>query len=236
MGLMNSRSHKQRGGRLDGPVGRRPVGESTPDGERGSSRDLVRARGVGSSTVGDHHHASAPRRFDVVHCAPLNDEKEIIDDTALPKLKMFKIEYKGPPTENYVRRMLDKGAPIKPIFTTRKLKTMVSNLKEKIPKDVLSNLIYKYDCPCKEASYIGLTKRHLKYRVEDHRNGIGSQTLTNHTKKCKNNICIEDFSILHMNTGNEYRLKILEALYIRTEKPTLDIQNDHSEHTLAIKL
>ena len=47
--------------------------------------------------------------------------------------------------------------------------------KDKIPKALLSNIVYKYTCPHCSGSYVGSTSRHLTTRIAEHR-GVSART------------------------------------------------------------
>ena len=96
--------------------------------------------------------------------------------------------------------------------------------KDKLPKMLLSGLVYKYKCSGCNATYYGKTKRNFKVRICEH---LGISHLTGKKVKIDNNklmaiqehlLCcnyspsFEDFSIL-TRESNDFKLKIMESLY-----------------------
>ena len=102
------------------------------------------------------------------------------------------------------------------------------NIKDTTKLDHRHDLVYKIECPdnkCKEI-YIGETKRRLSVRVNEH-SGKDRQSLvakhtldSGHGKVSMNNVSV----LGRCQSGNSYKRKILESLYIKREKPSLNIQ------------
>ena len=104
---------------------------------------------------------------------------------------------------------------------------------DKLPKMLLSGLVYKYKCGGCNATYYGKTKHHFKARICEH---LGISNLTGKKVKTDNNkltliqehlLCcnyspsFEDFSIL-TKESNDFKLKIMESLLIARDKPVLN--------------
>ena len=105
--------------------------------------------------------------------------------------------------------------------------------KDKLPKMLLSGLVYSYKCGACNASYYGTTKHHFKVRICEH---LDISHLTGKKVKIDNNklmaiqehlLCcnyspsFEDFSIL-TRESNDFKLKIMESLLIARDKPILN--------------
>ena len=105
--------------------------------------------------------------------------------------------------------------------------------KDKLPKMLLSGLVYKYKCGGCNATYYGKTKRHFKVQICEH---LGISHLTDKKVKIDNNkptaiqehlVCcnyspsFEDFLIL-TRESNDFKLKIIESLLIACDKPILN--------------
>ena len=87
------------------------------------------------------------------------DGKRIVqkaeNDTENRVKKLVFLQYRGIETERLAESLLDIGCVMKPIFTSRKLKTMTPTLKPSTKLFNHSTLIYHYECvSCKEA-YLG---------------------------------------------------------------------------------
>ena len=108
-----------------------------------------------------------------------------------------------------------------------------STFKDKLPKILLSGLVYKYKCGGCSATYYGKTKHHFKVRICEH---LGISHLTGEKVKIDNNklraiqehlFCcsysssFKNFSIL-TRESNDFKLKIMESLLIAHDKPILN--------------
>ena len=105
--------------------------------------------------------------------------------------------------------------------------------KDKIPKECVSNLIYKYTCESCNAFYIGKTQLQLRCRVSQHK-GVSARTgkevqekvasdIRDHSLKCKVHIKEENFEVIdRLNDKNG--LLLLESLHQKTKKPSLGTQ------------
>ena len=111
----------------------------------------------------------------------------------------------------------------------RKLSNMF-RFKDRVPYDLVSDVVYEYTCGRCNFSY-GETERHLKVRPDEH---IGISPLTfkktkpskessirGHLLKCDNNSSFDEFTILaHRN--KKYLLEVKETLLIKRDQPVLD--------------
>lgn len=97
-------------------------------------------------------------------------------------------------------------------------------------KEVKTNVVYKFKCPegnCEspENTYIGHTSTTLRRRLTYHRNqGAIFQHFTDkHDRKPTVNELLESTSILAQESNSRRRI-IIEAVYIKLQKPSLNIQ------------
>ena len=167
--------------------------------------------------------------------ANLNGKKDTEDEE---ERKMIFIQYRGVITDRFVQRLKETGAPIKPILTLRKIKTVMPSLKQKVDKVVTSNLIYKFKCPNCQVSYVGMTTRHLCTRVNEHRNYKGEQAvIRSHTQECMGrDPTVDDFTILKTVQGDTLYLSVREALFIRENKPELNTRDEFRGRELRMKI
>ena len=129
-----------------------------------------------------------------------------------------------------------RGGTIRPILTMRP--AFNSTNKNKLPIFKQSNLIYKFVCRCC-STYIGITCQRLEVRIKQHiprilssgrltsghsqamDSAIGEHLLTiNSCRTCYENDC---FSVLQ-RTRDKSHLKVLEAIYISMNRPSLCTQ------------
>ena len=121
-----------------------------------------------------------------------------------------------------------------------KCQTRLSNsfrYKDPIPKDLISGVVYKFQCGLCNESYYGESIRHLDIRSGEH---IGVSPLTGKKVKPSNNSAICDH-LLHCNflpsfdnfsvlahENKKYLLQIKESLLIMRDKPSLSLLTSFS--------
>ena len=103
--------------------------------------------------------------------------------------------------------------------------------KDRLEKNLLASIVYKYKCDTCNGSYIGKTKRHFKTRIYEHL-GISPRTgkpvlspssskIREHCESCGHGISIENFEMVSSGQS-DMDLLILESLYIYKLKPSLN--------------
>ena len=110
----------------------------------------------------------------------------------------------------------------------------ISNMfpfKDAIPKELRSNIVYKYTCGICNSTYIGETTRHFRTRTSEHM-GISPRTgkplknpqsnVFKHHKDLGHDISMSDFSII--GSARAFDTKFLESIQIRIKKPPLNGQ------------
>ena len=122
---------------------------------------------------------------------------------------------------------------LKIVFTSPVRVKSFFTFKDKLPKMLLSGLVYQYKCGGCNATYYGKTKRHFKFRICEH---LGISHLTGKKVEIDSNkvtaiqehlLCwnyspsFEDFSLLTWES-NDFKLKIMERLLIARDKPVLN--------------
>ena len=102
--------------------------------------------------------------------------------------------------------------------------------KDRLPFGMRSSIVYQYSCASCSNHYIGSSMRNLYMRMSEHqgksyRTGNFIQnpnsSIFDHKFSCDTQISTNDFKILDYNSS-EFRLRILESLYIHKEKPRLN--------------
>ena len=143
----------------------------------------------------------------------------------VPKRNVFvKLPFLGS-TSFQIRKKLQKlfsdkltSCNKKIVFTSPvRVKTFFT-FKDKLPKMLLSGLVYQYKCGGCNATYYGKTIRHFKVRICEH---LGISHLTEKKVKIDSNklLCcnycpsFEDFSLL-TQASNDFKLRIMESLLI----------------------
>ena len=141
--------------------------------------------------------------------------------------------------KNRLSRLMTEFYPqinVRVIFKPARTIQSFFRYKDVIPKELQSSIIYKYNCNCCNAMYIGRTKRHLSERIFQH---LGKSLRTNrplknpcysairqHSENLDHPITKDSFNILS-SRKSEMELEIVESLFIFKEKPSL-CSNDRS--------
>ena len=97
------------------------------------------------------------------------DSQEDTDAEPMRESHRILLQYRGPATDQFVKRLKDCDAPTQVVLTLRKLKTYLPSLKPPVPKLLKSNVVYKITCPRCHACYVGKTSRHTVTRFGEHR-------------------------------------------------------------------
>ena len=121
------------------------------------------------------------------------------------------------------------------IFKSRSRLSSVLNFKDKLPAYLLSGVVYKFTCSSCNATYVGKTKRHVRHRFAEHAGrsplsgklvkGQQSTTVRDHMLVCDTLVCDDNFEIVCRDSNN-MDLKIKESLFIKKERPTLNVQGN----------
>ena len=110
------------------------------------------------------------------------------------------------------------------------------SVKDSIPSEQRSFVVYLFTCAGCNASYIGETTRHLFIRMDEHFSSNKGSVIYEHI--CENRICkdaCDKNSFKIIDTANsEFRLKIKEAIHIALKKPTLNKQIKHERLNIII--
>lgn len=123
---------------------------------------------------------------------------------------------------------------LKIIFKSSNRLSSWFTFKDKIPRSLVSGVIYKYTCPACNCSYIGSSKRFWEKRLEEHLhisaltakplNGLQIFAPMQHVrfKSCNVTTYSRDhFSIIGRDT-NPYILQVKESILISTTRPSIN--------------
>ena len=122
------------------------------------------------------------------------------------------------------------------VFTTFKLRNLFS-VKDSVPSELRSRMIYKFTCACCNACYIGETGRHFFTRVREHLSYDKSSHIFKHlqsSEHCHQSCSADCFEILD-SAPTKFQLKLKEAMYINWEKPNLNQQVHHVNLALTLQ-
>ena len=120
---------------------------------------------------------------------------------------------------------------LKIIFTNKNTIGSLFRFKERLPKALLSSVIYEFRCAqCASGTYIGSTIRSLHMRIAEHRGRSfrtgkeiqsSKSSVRDHSQSCSNPVSIDNFRVLGQEK-HETHLRILESLHILRLKPNLN--------------
>ena len=124
---------------------------------------------------------------------------------------------------------------MKTVFTAKRLHEKFV-IKDPIEKKHRFDITYKVTCPMSDChhTYIGETGRRLDERLKDHAGRDSKSHLIKHSVESGHPaVGISDCEILSSNyRQNVYKRKLSEALFIKSLRPSLNIQ----EQSYALKL
>ena len=163
--------------------------------------------------------------------------------TAEKSCKYISLPYYGTHSEDIklkLRQILSKAYPhiqFHIIFKNPFKLHMMFPFKDKVPMPLRSCVIYKFTCEC-NLQYLGSTKAILHSRMSQHL-GISDRTgnplqvkskssIREHCTANDHQLAYDNFSIV-ATESNEEKLRLLEAIHIKLEKPELNIQLDFEQ-------
>lgn len=150
------------------------------------------------------------------------------------------LPYQGKTGEKIVKSLKNT---LNNIITAPKLKTVYTgtklsskfNIKDRTQIKHQNDVIYKIKCPEENcnATYIGETVRRLHERLKDHQGRDKNSNVIKHTiTHGHKEISIDDITILAENNKTYYNRKILESLFIKKYKPSINSQ----QNSIPLKL
>ena len=152
----------------------------------------------------------------------------------------FKLPYVGPFSilaQNRLRNLLKRycnDLDVKLAFSSFKIRNMFS-VKDPVPVELRSNVVYKFTCASCNSCYVGETSRHLSTRIREHLNRDRASHIFQHLQQseaCRNSCSAECFKVRDRAT-TKFQVKIKEALHISWEQPSLNKQLYHVNLTLS---
>ena len=152
---------------------------------------------------------------------PSNNESRFYK---LPYVGKFSTQAKTK-IKNIISKYCKPDISVRLIFTSNKICSYFS-LKDSIPREMLSNVVYKFTCANCNVCYIGETTQQFITRINQHLFTDVKSAVYKHlhsTEACNASCNSESFSIID-RAPTEYQLRIKEALHIRKLKPELNRQ------------
>ena len=152
----------------------------------------------------------------------------------------FKLTYVGSFTreaQKRLRKLVQRyctNIKIKLAFSSFKVGSMF-RLKNPVPLDLRSRVVYKFLCAECNACFIGETSRHLSTRVREHLSRDRNSQVYQHLQQSQACCCLANkncFSIVDC-APNKLQLMLKEAMHIKWENPTLNKQLKHADLTLS---
>ena len=137
---------------------------------------------------------------------------------------------------NKITKLLREFYPqisVRVIFRPRQIMQNLFRLKDIVPNELQSSVVYKYECHRCNSVYVGKTSRQLRVRIFEH---LGRSIRTNrplskppfsairnHSHTCDHPINKESFSVLSTHSSS-MELLVAEKLFITRDKPNLNTQ------------
>ena len=163
--------------------------------------------------------------------AALEEDKE-----AIPR-KMIFLQYRGKVTEDFCRELHKCNAPVLPVLTLRKLKTLLPSLKCGVDHRVRSHVVYKITCPRCASRYVGWTSQHTTDRFQQHMRT--SQPVGKHVRECgvRDEMNVDEhMEILEACSRSILFLQTLEAIHQELLRPEINKKEEWRSRELTIKL
>ena len=145
--------------------------------------------------------------------------------------QQFALQYRGHISNDFVKK-LNKIHPKQTIFTTRKLKSCLPSLKSSFDKDLKSHVVYELTCNGCKSIYVGQTCRHITTRVAEHAKAHSLMGV--HAIEGNGDKIAFQWKILDQRS-NQSKLMTLEALYIRTLKPAINMRDEYRTREMTMK-
>jgi len=111
------------------------------------------------------------------------------------------------------------------------------SVKDPVPLDLRSRVVYKISCAGCKTCYIGETSWHLSTRVREHLSRDRNSHAYQHLQQSQACRCLANkncFSIVDC-APNKLQLMLNEAIHIKWENPTLNKQLKHADLTLSFR-
>ena len=109
-----------------------------------------------------------------------------------------------------IESLLGNNIKITVAYQTTKTANFFPN-KDKVPMELRSNIVYKFECEQCKYCYFGETRRHFESRRQEHISGKQPSEIKEHKNAYNHTIKEENFKVIHQSPLT----KICESLYIR---------------------
>ena len=162
--------------------------------------------------------------------SPPNQEEPTDNSEDNESIQPFVVmPYAGKQGEKIMRKIARKmPEEVRPriIYKGTRLSTFFS-VKDKVPKEHCSNLIYYFKRKTDENAYTGETKVRLGKRMKEHQGGDkNSAIVLDFQEKNLPPPSPSEFTILGRNYNNRIKRRIAESLIIKEKKSNLNVQVD----------
>lgn len=113
-------------------------------------------------------------------------------------------------------------------YNKKTLAPLFNRVKDKLPIDIKSNVVYKITCECGQC-YIGQTKQWVKSRIKSHTYDVTkkktSTALASHATNLGHNFDFDNVTILESEKNLEKRL-LLEMIHINCNQNCVNLRTD----------
>lgn len=165
----------------------------------------------------------------------LENTANTVTTASINECKYFKLPFIGDISkhaENKIKQLLNQyckvGSSIRIAFTPIKLYSFFS-LKDQIPDDLKSHVVYKFSCAGCDSSYVGYTSRYFTTRIDEHLKSDKQSHVFKHLQSSSNcrNKCSNNCFVVLDTAKTKYSLRIKESMWIKWLKPLLNVQKEN---------
>ena len=161
------------------------------------------------------------------------NENEVVPDEVNDELNLqITLPYAGSKGESMAKEMrkfvekVKTKTKLRIAFKARRLGTHFT-IKDRVEMCHQHNIVYKISCPECNVCYIGESGRRLYERLKEHAGRDKNSHVLQHSIETGHaRVDINNIEILNKNFTNYYKRKISEALYIKSFKPVLNVQDN----------
>ena len=144
------------------------------------------------------------------------------------------IQYRGLPTDNFIKQLKRSKAPIQRVVTLRKQKTFFPSIKPNVKAKLRSSVVYKITCPGCHVCYVDQTGQHMITLFKEHSNQKNKPGRKHSNIWIGAKLQTSDVRILASSNRGMEHLLTLEALYIREKKPEINTKDEYRSRELTI--
>ena len=198
-------------------------------------KDIMQNNGYPLKIIDKCIHKFMMKKFD--RKPPIHTAKRKVISLFLPFLGATSLALRS----NLVKTVAKSfpSCKLNVVFKSTNRLSSYFSFKDKIPKSLISGVVYKYKCDRCNSVYIGKTKRYWEKRLEEHLSIsalTGKQMKTcqvwppmEHSRSCEGSNLSRDRFVIVGRERKDFLLKIQESIKIYECNPNLNKQNESTK-------